>query len=125
MNSMLKAPKIVVFALLFILCHSFSAQAKYEYKYDQKADPYGQFEAEGAAKLTRGATNVLFGWMEIFKTPIRMSEDSRSNAVKGVLLGVPYGVLRFVGRTVVGAYEVVTFYIPQEPIFSPIGGEVV
>ena len=41
-----------------------------------------------------------------------------------LFLGLPYGITRAVGRTLVGVYEVSTCYAPQKPIFDLIEGEV-
>ena len=118
--------KVIFLAIFsFFAFSSAPVHAKYEYKFDQHLYPYGQYESETATKLTRGLTNVLYGWTEIFQTPIHMSENPSSHMITGILLGVPYGILRFVGRTVVGAYEVVTCFVPQKPIFSALGGDVV
>ncbi len=84
----------------------------------------GNFESEMASKLTRGAVNVFFGWTELVKTPIDMSQGPKKNIFKTVFVGIPYGVIRAVGRTGVGLFEIVTFYAPQKPIFPPIEGDI-
>ena len=98
--------------------------AKYDYRFDKRSDPMGNFESEMSGKLERGVTNTLFGWTEIFKTPIRWADNPEHGKFKAFTLGLPYGVIRAAGRTGVGVYEAVTCYAPQKPIFSPIQGEV-
>ena len=116
--------KIGILLIVAILSSLSAAYAKYEYKFDEHIDAYGPYESEISTKLTRGITNTLYGWTELFQTPIRMSEGPRNHIVTGVLLGVPYGIFRFVGRTVVGVYEIVTCFVPQKPIFGSIEGAV-
>lgn len=77
-----------------------------------------------AAKFTRGVVNTLFGWTELAKTPIDMSQGPKKNIFKTVFVGIPYGVLKAVGRTGVGLFEMLTFYAPQNPILPPIEGDV-
>ena len=102
------------------------ALAGYEYQYDSpRMVKQGQFESEVTAKLGRGVTNVLFGWTEIFRTPIRVAEPANDGIMKAIFWGIPLGIARFVGRTLVGVYEIATFYAPQEPIMAPIEGDVV
>lgn len=110
--------------LFLVLSGSFPAQAGYEYKYDKRINPMGNFESEITQKLTRGLTNVLFGWTELAKTPIDMSQGPKKNFFKVIFVGIPYGVLKAVGRTGVGLFEMLTFFAPQKPILPPIEGSV-
>lgn len=98
--------------------------AGYEYKFDKRINPMGNYEAEIANKLTRGGVNTLFGWTELVKTPIDLSQGPKKNIFKTVFVGVPYGVLNAVGRTGVGLFEIVTCYAPQKPILPPIEGDI-
>jgi len=110
---------------LFMLVNVPAGLAGYDYKFESRETGMGQFESEISAKLERGLTNVLFGWTEVFRTPARWSNDIAYGTFKAVTLGIPYGAMRAVGRTVVGVYEGVTFYAPQRPIFEPIQGNIV
>lgn len=98
--------------------------AAYDYRYDSKEDLRGQYEAGCAAKFTRGVTNILFGWTEIGRAPAKMAAGIEHNALTSFLLGVPYGVLRAVGRTGVGVYETGTFFAPQSPVMKDLQGDV-
>lgn len=100
------------------------ASAGYEYKYDKRINPMGNFESEIAQKFTRGITNTLFGWTELAKTPIDMAQGPKKNFFKVILIGIPYGALKAVGRTAVGVFEMVTCVAPQKPILPPIEGDV-
>ena len=121
--SFFKKAAVCFFAGMILL--PFSLSAVFDPRYDSKEDLKGQFESSVSEKMTRGLTNVLFGWTEIAQTPEKMSAGIEHGAVTSFLLGVPYGVFRFAGRTLVGVYEIATFYAPQSPIMSNLQGEIV
>ena len=100
-------------------------QAAFDYRYDSREEVKGQYEAASTAKLTRGITNVLFGWTEIGRTPAEMSAGIEHGALTSFLVGVPHGIFRAVGRTGVGVYETVTCFAPQSPIMKDLQGDVV
>lgn len=70
-------------------------------------------------KLGRGVNNLM--------EPVRMGELRRSveqttlweGPDVGKTVGVFHGINRTIGRTVVGAFEVVTFPIPSDPYIKP------
>ena len=72
----------------------------------------------GFDKLGRGAGNVLTGWLEIPLAVRRryVSRDPVTTCVTGTAVGLAKGVT----RTLVGAYEVVTFWLPYPEDFGPI-----
>lgn len=111
-------------ALAFLCLGASPLLAVFDPRYDNKEDLKDQYEAGSAAKLTRGVTNILFGWTEIGRTPAKMSAGIEHGAVTSFLFGVPYGVFRAVGRTAVGAYETATFFAPQSPIMKDVQGDV-
>ncbi len=116
--------KKILLAVVFCSLFMPSAHATFDYRYDSKEANTGQFESVIATKLTRGVTNILFGWTEIIRTPVQMSAGIEHGALYSTIIGIPYGVFRFVGRTLVGVYEVATFYAPQGPIMPPIQGTI-
>lgn len=61
-------------------------------------------------KLIRGIGNVAFGWVELIRQP-----TIQANKWEGVSKGVSYFVL----RTLSGALEAVTFFIPGAEIPVP------
>ena len=111
--------------MLMILGLFFILAGAYQYPSGQTDMDRGNFEAEISGKLTRGVTNLAWGWTEVAMTPVTMGEDARHGVLSALFLGLPYGVIRAVGRTLAGVYEVSTCYAPQKPIFNPIEGEVV
>ena len=76
------------------------------------------FAGEPSRKLPRGIGNILFGWLEIPMWPYKRSQE------KGALYGTTVGLIEGAGmavfRTVVGVYEVPTFFIPLPDDFGPI-----
>ena len=73
---------------------------------------------KGFAKLTRGATNTVTGWVEI---PKRINETSNDS---GWLAGFTWGLARGLGygftRTAAGLYELFTFPFPAPPGYEPV-----
>jgi putative exosortase-associated protein (TIGR04073 family) len=70
-------------------------------------------------KLGRGLANVATGWMDVPKEIGKRSEDD-SNLLGALLVAPVKGLLKAVGRTIVGAYEVVTFPLPTyKPLVEP------
>lgn len=72
-------------------------------------------------KFTRGVVNLLTGWIEI---PKSIAEDYRKyDPFTGFVTGTIRGVVWGFGRTVTGAYEILTFPFPipedYEPIIEP------
>lgn len=77
------------------------------------------FEAGKAfTKLTRGAVNLITGWVEV---PKRIHETSQ---LSGKWAGFTWGLLRGLGygfiRTAAGGYEVITFPFPAPPGYAPV-----
>ena len=75
-------------------------------------------DANPIGKLSRGAINVLTGWVEIPKNIGDNKQKAGWGAALtwGVLSGVGYGFV----RTVAGAYEVLTFPFPAPPGYAPV-----
>jgi putative exosortase-associated protein (TIGR04073 family) len=71
-----------------------------------------------ARKLGRGVGNILTGWIEMPKNIYDTSVEN--NVLAGITLGLVKGVGKTVMRTVVGAYETVTFPIPVPEDYAVI-----
>lgn len=73
-------------------------------------------------KLGRGLTNLVTGWLEL---PVQvMQTTERSGSLAGMTEGLGRGVVLGLGRTVVGALELVSFPIPNPttrygPVIEP------
>ena len=72
---------------------------------------------QAVGKLKFGARNVLAGWTELFREPVRAGK-----AGENVLVGIGRGVWYAVGQEIGGALHLVTFPIPQIDIPLPKGG---
>lgn len=69
-------------------------------------------------KLGRGASNALFGWLEV---PLNIDKRySASDTVGSGLTGAGIGVVKGAVRMGVGVYEAVTFFLPYPEHFAPI-----
>lgn len=69
-------------------------------------------------KLARGTGNLFFGWMEV---PLTIQKRySTTDAATSLLNGTAIGAVKGVVRTGVGAYEILTFWLPYPPRYAPI-----
>jgi len=68
-------------------------------------------------KFSRGFANTLTGWVELPKDIVNTSKQS--NVGVGLTVGLVKGIMNTVGRTVVGAVELVTFFIPSKEFVHP------
>lgn len=77
-------------------------------------DGYG---TQVADKFGRGFANTATGWIELPKNVVNTS--NQSNVAVGITWGLVKGVLYTVGRTAVGAVELVTFFVPNDEFVHP------
>lgn len=86
---------------------------------DRVDDMMGRYNLQPAFdKGGRGLSNVLFGWLEI---PLGIqARYTESNTAGSFIAGTGVGVVKGVVRTIVGAYETVTFFLPYPEDFRPI-----
>ena len=76
-----------------------------------QAEDYSDHAGRGAlTKLFRGIVNAATGWIEIPKQMIVTGQES--GPAKGWTWGFAKGIGWAVARSVVGAYEIVTFPVP-------------
>lgn len=75
------------------------------------------YGANVGEKLGRGLVNVATGWVEIPKNIVNTSQDS--NVGIGVTWGLAKGIGHTIGRTLVGAGELATFFVPTPAIIHP------
>ncbi len=69
-------------------------------------------------KFSRGITNVVFCPSDFLKPLERNFQEDK--VYRMVAVAPIEGVARILGRVLVGAYELTTFYIPQDPILKPV-----
>jgi len=70
----------------------------------------GYYATDSGAKFSRGLANTVTGWGEIPKNIANESRDK--NAFAGITYGTARGAAHTVGRTAVGAFDLVTFFVP-------------
>ncbi|MDQ6988211.1 MAG: exosortase system-associated protein, TIGR04073 family [Mariprofundaceae bacterium] len=68
-------------------------------------------------KFSRGFANTLTGWVELPKNVVNVTK--KQNIGMGLTVGLLKGIAHSVGRTVVGAVELVTFFVPNEQFVEP------
>jgi len=69
-------------------------------------------------KFVGGLTNVVTGFVELPKNLINATEER--GLPYGMTVGLATGIMHTVGRTVVGALDLVTFMIPTGSSVSPV-----
>ncbi len=75
---------------------------------------YAGYTGAIAQKFSRGVGNVIYSPLEI---PLQVSQEiTTEDYVYAIPKGLLQGFFYAVGRFVVGAYEVLTFPIPQKQI---------
>lgn len=74
----------------------------------------GDYANEAGSKFSRGLANAATGWGEIPKNIALETNDS--NVLVGLTYGTVKGVFHTVGRTMVGALELGTFFIPNDEV---------
>ncbi len=74
----------------------------------------GDYANDSGSKFTRGLANAATGWGEIPKNIVLESE--KSNVLVAITYGAVKGAFHTVGRTVVGALELGTFFVPSDEV---------
>ena len=72
------------------------------------SNPQTDYPTKAGTTLLRGATNTLFGWTEIIRQPAQ-----EAKAGGNVATGLYHGITQGVARTVGGAGEMLTFWMPK------------
>jgi len=75
------------------------------------------YPVAASEKLVNGIANAVTGVIELPKTVILTSR--RDGAAYGLTIGLVTGIMHMVGRTVFGALDAVTFFIPTQPTVRP------
>jgi len=69
-------------------------------------------------KTLRGLSNATLGILEVPKGIIKTTNDS--NLLYGVTAGTFLGLINTLGRTGVGALDLITFPLPTKPVVQPV-----
>ncbi len=71
-----------------------------------------------SGKASRGIANVATGWLEL---PMQIYVASKEgDTAKAVFLGPLMGIGMMVARTVAGAVELATFFVPYPGFYDPL-----
>jgi len=81
---------------------------------EEESHNYGYYMG---SKTLNGFTNIVTSWLEIPKNVINATNDS--NIFWGLTGGTAKGVINMAGRIGVGVADLVTFWLPTEPIAQP------
>lgn len=86
---------------------------------DRVDEVMGRYNLHPAfAKLGRGVSNALGGWLEI---PLNVHKRYAASDTGGSLAtGLVYGLFKGLVRTGVGVYETVTFCLPYPEHYAPV-----
>jgi len=101
--------------LMVILLLSSMVPAYAQYKIERTDFP----AKKQITKLGRGLGNIFSGWAEIPKEIYERSRDSETLG-RIVFTAPVVGFAKAVGRTAVGFFEVVTFFLPVPEDYGPI-----
>lgn len=99
--------KMVKLSLILSILFLFSSQAV-------AADSYIGNSGE---KFVTGIANVVTGFMELPKNIILTGQ--KDGPIHGITIGLAMGIMHTVGRTTIGALDMVTFLIPTKPSVNP------
>jgi len=69
-------------------------------------------------KTARGFSNFALGFLEVPKSIIKTSNDT--NAIYGFTGGLLLGMINSMGRSGVGALELISFPLATKPIVQPV-----
>ena len=105
---MKKMTKLIV-VLLILMFGSSQAMA---------TEPYGHnYISTASTKLVAGIANTATGFIELPKNIILVTQ--RDSILHGMTFGLASGVMHSVARTVIGVFDVATFWIPTPPSVQP------
>ncbi|MBY0473848.1 MAG: exosortase system-associated protein, TIGR04073 family [Nitrosomonas sp.] len=68
-------------------------------------------------RFVSGIANVTTGWVELPKNIVLTGQ--KDGPIYGVTVGLAMGLMHTVGRTLVGALDVATFWMPLKPSVNP------
>lgn len=104
----------LLFSALFFLSSQIAMAQTYTIYGERMTQSYPTMAGE---KLMNGIVNAATGFVELPKTIILTSQ--RDGAPYGLTVGLLTGLIHTVGRTVFGALDIATFFIPTRPTVYP------
>lgn len=105
---------LLLSALFFLSSQTVMAQGYNMYDGSMEEKSYPAMSGE---KLLNGIVNAATGFVELPKTIILTSQ--RDGVPYGLTVGLLTGLIHTVGRTVLGALDAATFFIPIRPTVYP------
>jgi len=84
------------------------------------AQDVGKYRKQIGNKAARGVGNVMFGWTEIPKRVVDITQESK-NPIWGAVAGVYQGTLKALARTTSGVVDIATCGIrsDEKPFVQP------
>lgn len=110
---MRKMTKLIV-VFFFLVFSSAQTMAAERYGSDRAGYNYISTSSE---KLVTGVVNAATGIVELPKNIILTTQ--RDTIAHGMTFGLVSGVMHTVARTVIGVFDVATFWIPTQPSIQP------
>lgn len=105
----------LIFVLFVLMLVSSQANAS---SHAMSSERHGNnYVSASSQKLVTGIVNAATGLGELPKNIILTTQ--RDSIVHGMTVGLVTGVMHSVGRTVIGVFDVVTFWIPTPPSVQP------
>ncbi|SFK59732.1 putative exosortase-associated protein, TIGR04073 family [Nitrosomonas aestuarii] len=109
-----KMTKLILMLLLFFFLSS-HAVASERYGYGLG---YGHgYIGTSSEKFVTGIVNAATGFVELPKNIVLTTH--KDTVVHGMTIGLVSGVMHTVARTVIGVFDVATFFIPTPPSIQP------
>lgn len=97
----------MIFSMFFFITSQAVAQAA-------TSDSY--FNTSGE-RFVSGVANAATGWVEVPKNVILTGQ--KEGPIYGGTVGLAMGVMHMVGRSIVGALDAATFWLPLKPSVNP------
>ena len=109
--------KITKWIGVLVFCFT-SSQAVATEMYDGYSQGYGDgYIATSSGKFVTGLGNAATGFLELPKNIVLTTQED--NIAYGMTTGLVSGIMHTVGRTVIGVFDVATFWIPTPPSIQP------
>lgn len=102
---------VIQLSLIFSVFFFFTSQAVAQ---ATASDSY--FNTSGE-RFVSGVANAATGWLELPKNIILTGQ--KEGPIYGITVGLATGIMHTVGRSLVGALDAATFWVPLKPSVNP------